>query len=362
MVYSLTSNERQIEFNPEDLRHITDFAKGMPTILDYGIARISWILLAPTFIDGVDLSRWNWSEGRFPDFKVIYDNDFTFVILKATESDWFDDERFEQGYQEALDNGLIVMPYHFNRTNVGGAKQCYWHLEKIANYLKAIDGKTILWNDIETVDDDDGVGAHQNRARAYNQIAVAEGFQTGNYSSHYLWNKVMGTTPVSWVNDYWQWAAHWTPAASPLLPIGWTKEKSKFWQYGISPTYGWAKEVGTDGKVDVNRFYGTVQELEELLGVTSPPSQDCCEEMKNAIADVHSALVLLSDKSSMTDSRVANIENEQLTMAQQIQGMKTEINTLSSGVHNLEGNQQEMMGQIEHLLDLVSQVGNIFTK
>lgn len=358
MDFSLKSNERQVEFNPEDLRHITDFSKGMPTILDFGIAKISWILLTPIFIDGVDLSHWNWSEGRFPDFRVIYDNGFTFVILKATESDWFTDERFEQGYQEALDNGLVVMPYHFNRTNVGGAKQCHWHLGNIDNYLKAVDGKTILWNDIETVDDNDGVGAHQNRARAYNQTAVAEGFQTGNYSSYYLWKKVMGSTPVSWINDYRQWVANWTPAASPLKPIGW--ERDEIWQYGISPAHSWAKNVGTDGNVDVNRFFGTLQELEEMLGITPPPTSDCCDDMKNAITEIHIALALLNNKTSDTDVRVENIESEQLAMSKRIVEVQTEIRHLSTKVRTMDGNQQEMLGKIEYLMNLVNDIGKHF--
>ena len=347
------------DYNPTE-RQLTDFTKGMPTILDMGIARINWILSTEVFTDGIDGSHWNQSPGREMDFQIVKDNDFDFVIWKITESDWFFDETFYPAFEQATDVGLIFLPYHFNRTNKDGFNQAQFMLSKAASYLNAVDGKMILFNDIETVDDNDSFNVHQNRARAFNETMVEEGFQTGNYSSKSRWERIMGITSASWVNKYYQWVADWTPNTSPRKPVGW--ERDDFWQYGISPTYSWAKEVGTAGSVDVNRFYGTLQELEDLLGITVPPPQDCCDEMKEAIAGIHSILVIVNDKITATDSRVANVENEQLTMATQIQDIKTEINNLSNKVLTMEGNQQEMLGQLEYLMNLVGKISDIFCR
>jgi GH25 family lysozyme M1 (1,4-beta-N-acetylmuramidase) len=346
------------DYNPTD-RQLTDFAKGMPTILDVGIARVTWVLSTQVYTDGIDGSHWNQSTGREMNFHIVKDNGFDFVIWKITESDWFFDETFYPAFEQATDAGLIFLPYHFNRTNKDGFDQAQWMLRKAADYLKVVDGKPILWNDVET-DDGGTLSQKQNRARAFNETIVEEGFQTGNYSSKSRWERIMGSVPQSWVNKYFQWVADWTPNSSPRKPIGW--ERDDFWQYGISPTYSWAKHVGTDGNVDVNRFYGTLQELKEILGITVPPPPDCCEEMKEAIAGIHNVLVMLNDKVSGVDARVGNVENEQLTMARQLEEVKTELHQLSAKVQEMDGNQQEMAGQVEHLLNLVNDVSDIFCK
>jgi hypothetical protein len=66
----------------------------MPTILDVGIARVTWVLSTQVYTDGIDGSHWNQSTGREMNFHIVKDNGFDFVIWKITESDWFFDETF----------------------------------------------------------------------------------------------------------------------------------------------------------------------------------------------------------------------------------------------------------------------------
>jgi len=198
------------DFNPIS-RQGTDFIEIVPSILNISIAKLKWIFSIEAFVDGVDLSHWNWSVGREPDFKVIKDNGFDFVILKSTQGNWFIDEKFEPGWIAALDNDLVTMLYHFFEGRIGGAEQARYCIEKSQAFLKVVDGKTIIWDDIEKAYGE-RMDQRQNRAKAFNQTVVGEGFETGNYSSPGLWKSLMGTTPLSWVNDYWQWDAHWTPA------------------------------------------------------------------------------------------------------------------------------------------------------
>ena len=339
-----SENNIVIDYNPSK-RESLDFAHKLPSILDTGIAKLNWILSVQIFIHGVDLSHWNWSEGRMPDFKLIKANGFSFVILKVTESDWFIDERFEAGWMAALDAGLIVMPYHFNRTNKGGAVQAHWMVDHLSDYLKAIDGRTILWNDIET-NDGGTITSHQNRAKAFNQTIVEIGFETGNYSSYELWKQIMGTTKLSWVNDYHQWVAHWTPNASPLMPIGWTRKE--FWQYGIWPTYPWSKFVGTDGKVDVNRFYGTLENLKTLLGITDIPN-DCCEDIKKELSNIYLRLAAIDD-------HIVTLNADDVTLAEQINLLGSSVEILRSkqtGLEDAQKNTQEHLGEMQSLLQRV---------
>ncbi len=275
------------------------FMDTVPSILELGVAKVNWIFSIETFVDGVDLSHWNWTEGKHPDFRILADNGFDFVIFKATQGTWFEDNKFEPGWRGAIEQGLMTMVYHFFEGRFGGAEQARYCLNYIAQYLTAVNGKTIIFNDIERMYGED-MGQRQRRARAFNQTIVEEGLQTGNYSSPSLWKALMGNIPLFWVNEYYQWVAHWTPALTPTLPIGWTKEMCKFWQYGISPTYSWAKKVGTDGKVDVVRYYGTIQDLKKTLGITPPITSDCCDELRQRIAGLAVTL-------AFTNENLANI-------------------------------------------------------
>ena len=266
------------------------------------ILRLKLLLATPTFIDGVDMSHWN----NERDFQKIRNSGIDFVILKATEGTGFKDATFDPSWRNALDNDLAVMPYHFFRSNYGGSVQVKWCLDNIQDFLSTVNGKTIIWNDVET-SDGASISQRQNRLLASHQTFSANGFKSGNYSSPYLWNLLVGNVP--WANDYLQWVAHWTSAGEPILPLGWSREKTKFWQYGIYPTYSWAKKVEGAGTVDVNRFYGTVKELYELLGVVAPP-MDCCEEIRAEINRLDDTIRFIKGELGSLNQRVDLTEHD----------------------------------------------------
>lgn len=357
-----------LDFNPASRQNVDFLLQTPPSKLSIIAGKLSWVLNTQIYVDGADFSHWNWSPGREPDFRIVHDNGFDFVILKATESDWFVDDKFGVGWRAALDAGLIVMPYHFNRTNKGGAVQAHWHLDHIVDYLKAVDGKTILWNDVETVDGNTSITQNQNRAKAYNQTIVGEGFETGNYSSYSAWKRIMGDKPLSWVNDYHQWFAHWTPSANPLKPIGWLLEE--FWQYSIWPKYSWAKVVGTNGNVDVIRFYGTLQNLKDMLGITPPLPPDCCEEIKAVLAGVLAELVVINSKLNDHESSIAalhvgwelhdkyinDLQEQGATLSQQIVLLDEELKKTQAQVVYQGKNQSAMQTQLDLIFSIMAEI------
>ena len=346
------------EFNPAD-RSTLDFADAVPSILNIATAKLKWILSVETFADGIDLSHWNWSEGREPDFGIVKANEFSFVIFKATQGTWFKDNKFEPGWMGALDNDLVTMIYHFFEGRNGGAEQARYCIEYAKDYLKVVDGKTIFWNDIEKAYGED-MGQRQRRAHAFNQTIVEEGFLTGNYSSPSLWKQLMGNVPLSWINDYYQWVAHWTPAPAPILPIGWTKEMCKWWQYGIWPRYSWAKKVGTNGNVDVVRFYGTIQDMKKILGVVPPISPDCCEEIKKSLAEVVIELASLNDRITGVDQRaLARDFESNLALDRHILLIREEITTLKDKITYIDSNQDSMQKQLDILFEATKEIKEI---
>ena len=257
------------DFNPYLDRDPHDFRTfEQPSLL----ARLKAVLAAPAKIKGIDVSHWN---GDI-DWKLVKASGIDFAMIKATEGTGWKDSKWEYNWRAALDHEIIVTPYHFFRDQYKGNPQLSWFLENTEDYLQEVDGKTIVWADVET-DNGSGITARQNRLYGFCSNAVGKGLQAGYYSSKSKWGTLIGN-PI-WANDFHQWVASWTPNSTYVLPTGWTEEKCKFWQFGIYPTYPWAFPVEGAGRVDVNWFLGTIQELRDILGVTSIPA-DCCEDIK----------------------------------------------------------------------------------
>lgn len=89
------------------------------------------------------------------------------------------------------------------------------------------------------------------------------------YTSAGWWNShVLRNT---WAKNYYLWAAHWTTASTPILPLDWTE--CFFWQYsgdnnGKAAYYGFS---GGDPDMDENRCMDAARFNELVYGITPPP-------------------------------------------------------------------------------------------
>ena len=299
------------DFNPAN-RTEQDFK--LPSTRKSLIGKIFSILSTPTLTRGVDLSHWNGDV----DFVAMKNSGIEFVILKATEGTSFTDERFAEYWQKAYDAGLLILTYHFFRSNYGGAPQATWHKDNIQEFLSVVGYKTpIVLADVETPDGAT-ITQRQNRLLAFHQTIIGTGYQSGHYSSPYLWQTLIGSVP--WADDYIGWVAHWTSANEPTLPQNWTTSSSKFWQYGIYPTHIWVEPVkGVSGAVDCNWFYGSVEDLKALLGVPEPPPADCCDELRAEIARLETEINVL--KLEIYNSQQKDIAQDENILNLQLQGV-----------------------------------------
>ncbi|MHA2344636.1 MAG: glycoside hydrolase family 25 protein [Candidatus Hodarchaeales archaeon] len=266
------------------------------------------VLAQPTWIRGPDISHWN---GEV-DFQAIKDSGCDFVIIKATEGTGFLDPKWDYNWQAALDHELVVMPYHFFRSNYKGGEQFEWFKQNAESYLYRVENKTILWWDVETHDGVD-ITTRQNRLHGACVHTVKEGLQAGYYSSPYKWQTLVGNP--FWVNEYYQWAAHWSNVSYPTLPIGWTEEKTKVWQNGIYPTYSWVEPIEGAGTVDHNYFFGTLQELRDLLGFTAPLPPDCCDKL----TEIEQELLII--KSRLAQGELKDISQDEGINQLKIEGV-----------------------------------------
>jgi len=332
------------DFNPNS-RKREDFFYPVPQRLDRAKAYLISILETPTRIRGIDLSHWN---GKV-DFEKVKLSGIDFVILKATEGDYFLDDTFDYNWRSSLSNDLLVMPYHFFRSNVKGAPQVEWFFNPAngGTFIEDVEGKTVLWWDVET-EDATAVSTRQSRLFGACTNTVSKGVQAGYYSSPYKWQTLMGN-PI-WTNDFLQWVAHWSNVSYPTLPVGWTQEQTKVWQNGIYPTYSWVEPVeGVPSSVDHNYFFGSVQDLRDLLGFVAPTPPNCCDDVE-AIK-----LELINIK-----SRIARLELNDMVTEDEINKLKIKDGEIDGRLGKLESGGLTIDKRISEIEKLIQQVKDVF--
>lgn len=232
-----------------------------------------------------------------------------FAILKTTEGVQIVDPFWTQNWQAAVEAGLYVSGYHFFRSNRGGSQQGEFSLNNFLPLVQAVDYQPILFIDVESTDGTDN-RTRSNRFNAMVHYLLNAGVQVGVYSSPGFWNGNMDHGVVSSTLPLiWQWVAHWTSAPIPYSPTGWTSERMKFWQQGISGAHSWVPEppVGFSGNVDYNVFMGTLAELEQVLRVPSQPGCDC-EEINARLDALEAALADIQASQAQHEARLNALE------------------------------------------------------
>ncbi|WP_175609272.1 GH25 family lysozyme [Streptacidiphilus griseoplanus] len=208
-------------------------------------------------VQGVDVSHYqgtiNWTSVRNAGIQ--------FAWIKATEGTSYKDPAFNTNYLNAYNAGVIRGAYHFARPDVsGGATQ--------ANYFASNGGAWSKDNltlpgvlDIEG----DCYGLSQSSMRSW----ILDFYNT--YKSRTTRDIVIYTSPSWWstCTGGWTgmasrsplWVAHWTTAASPTVPTGfsaWT-----VWQYSSTGSVS-----GVSGNVDRDKFNGSRDRLLALANNT----------------------------------------------------------------------------------------------
>jgi GH25 family lysozyme M1 (1,4-beta-N-acetylmuramidase)/uncharacterized coiled-coil protein SlyX len=304
--------ETEVNRNP---RH---FESPYPSFWDKAKAlAYSTLAIGPTTVPVVDLHPAYQPVVDFPRLKA---DGIEAVVVKLTEATWTVDGAVDYCLR-AQDADLGVMVYHWFRSNVNGTSQAEYHLAQLAPVNDRLGYKAPTWADVES---SDGVTQAVRRAELFEYLHVTNTYRrrSGYYSSPYLWQQLIGN--VEWASDYDGWVAHWTSAATPTLPIGWTNEMVRMWQRGISGKHSWIPDVpAVQGSVDYNLFYGTVEELRAYIGigvVEPPPDDECkCQEEIAAL-----------------DERITNAEINIATLTQQLAETNQTLEVFSIKLTELE--------------------------
>lgn len=256
-----------LDFNPLTDRRERDFTTPKPRLLD----RLRGFAALPTtgIVKGFDLSRYN----DTPDFKLAWADGYRWCSIQATyvatDGKLYPDYKFEQHWKAATLGGFPIMPYHFYRGTVDGGKQAEFFANALTLPSLAADTHWLpLGIDVET---SDGVTLAVRQAR-YSALVTAllnRSWNVSTYSSPALWLSLMGGIAI----HGYGWDAHWTSAAAPAIPKGWTQQQTKFWQIGVARKHSWVPVPTWYPKaLDIDYFLGTEQELRALAGYAPEPT------------------------------------------------------------------------------------------
>ena len=240
---------------------------GAPLRHDFG--RMSWDglreALLPTAqastwpVALVDLSRYN---GQVDFAKLA--TKAQGVIIQSSYGTNGTDSAYARNLNGAVAHGLVPFIYHFLKPSRD------WR--KTAQFFAEIweDGPKIgyPWADLEDAEGLDKAALMGWTEKFWREFEELSGLseKLGCYTSPGFLNRSMNLT--NWLKLRPLWVAHWTTAATPVLPNEWSAIHNpktwKLWQWKV---YKPGSDYGSgSGAIDLNRYNGTVAQFNAEFG------------------------------------------------------------------------------------------------
>ncbi|MBB5606460.1 MULTISPECIES: glycoside hydrolase family 25 protein [unclassified Janthinobacterium] len=198
---------------------------------------------------GIDVSHYN---GDIDWAKVAADkNKPKFVYMKATEGRSIVDAKYQDNRKRAKEHGLLCGAYHFFVPEVPVQEQ----VEHFCKVVGSVEGELPPMLDVEH----SGLAKHAYAAALMQWLQQAGDrlkCVPGIYAGPYFWNSNVGSFTPFLASPLW--ISNFTQASHPLLMSGATSYT--FWQYTDS-----TKIDGIAGKVDMDRYAGSLAQLKTLL-------------------------------------------------------------------------------------------------
>jgi GH25 family lysozyme M1 (1,4-beta-N-acetylmuramidase) len=210
---------------------------------------------------GVDVSKWQHTNGTSIDWASVKADGVSFAFVKATEGSTYTNPYFAGDWAATRSVGLYHGAYHFARPSVGSAgAQARYFVSKAGLADQPGDLPPVL--DLEATG---GLGVAALRTWTSNWLKTVEsliGRKPIIYTSPTFWENNLGNSTA--FTAYPLWIAHYK-VSQPRVPGGWSTWT--FWQ-GRSD----GRVTGVSGSVDMNAFNGTLAQLATLANapVTIP--------------------------------------------------------------------------------------------
>ena len=251
------------------------------------------------FVEGIDVyagdGTVNWTQ--------VKSSGRAFAFIKATQGNYNMQSTFGADWTNAKAAGLLRSPYHFFDPSIDGVAQANWFLNELNTQggLRAGDLPAML--DLECPTSSTQSLAQANCEYSGNSgwaptatilqraldwlttVEAATGKRPILYSYPY-WFSDTGVTDARLAN-YPLFIATYASCAS--VPAPWTT--AVFWQYSGSATV-----PGVAGSCDVDRFFGTLGDLQRYANGSSAPDGGADSGTRDGASDLSSPLDAAGDQ------------------------------------------------------------------
>lgn len=213
-------------------------------------------------VKGIDVSKWqgtiNWSS--------VANDGVKFAFIRVSDGTGYIDEKFQANWTGARANGIKRGAYQFFRSNQDPIEQANILLTRMGP-LEAGDLPPVI--DVESTDGvSNSVRAQKIRAWL-EHVEASVGVKPFIYTGGYFWDDHVAQD----FSEYPLWHAGYTGGTCPsTVSRSWTDWA--VWQWTSS-----GRVAGISGNVDMNRFNGTMAELNAFGVAPCEPATEVCNGM-----------------------------------------------------------------------------------
>lgn len=210
---------------------------------------------APRAANVIDIFHGDNNE-KMPDWETLKKAGIFAVAHKCTQGTTYADPRYLDRMKAAKDHGLIWLAYHFG-TAAPAAAQADYFLQRA--HLSENDGAACDYEDYSS---------QMTLSQAVffmNAVDVSRNRYCWIYSGNRIRETVSGRAPAQL--DMFSKRPLWLAEYGPVerVPAPW--KSAAMWQYSET-----GREPGIAGKVDLNVFHGTADDLRALLSAPARPA------------------------------------------------------------------------------------------
>lgn len=203
--------------------------------------------MAEAVVHGIDVSHY---QGKI-DWREVAASGSAFAFIKATDGLCTNDAMFASNWKAAREAGLRRGAYHFFRPLTNSLQQA----DRFITAVGSDWGELPPVLDFEVLGDaspDQALGAAK---RWMDAVGTACGRKPVLYTGPAFWTSTLHDPQL--FAEHPLWIAHYTDAPRPRIPSAW--KAWTFWQHSEK-----GRVPGVNSPVDLNRFNGTVTELDGL--------------------------------------------------------------------------------------------------
>ena len=240
-------------------------------------------------VNGLDVSVY---QGNI-DFRATRRSGRSFVMVRVSDGTRYPDSKFAANYANAKAAGLVRGAYQFFRPGQDPIAQADLLLAKIGHQLGAGDLPPVL--DVEVTDGYSATRVLTAVDAWVSHVSKALGRMPFVYTSPGFWAG-LGAHRNYGAN---LWVANWTTRC-PTIPNGWST--FTLWQHSAE-----GRVPGVSGKVDLDKFNGTLGELYALARTSGPaaPLRGDDDSLRTDLFEAGGAVGLVADEGAPSGGGVA---------------------------------------------------------